>query len=146
MALLVACMWGAIGAAAVDAAELYGAIRHVKNFPWRVQGELPLCPYLATVALRLAVGAFAAVICKYTGPTGPVAAAAAGVAGIKIVEELGRRGSKEVGAPTVMSLPSQPADGGAASPTWRNRPDPRGDRDSIERESDTAGGREEGTI
>jgi hypothetical protein len=94
MTLVLACIWGAIGALAVEAAELYGAMRRVKNFTWRIEGELPLGPYLFTVVLRLALGAFAAAVCQRTGPVGPVAAAAAGVAGVKIVEELGRMGGK----------------------------------------------------
>src|SRR5262250_3284183 len=90
MTLLTACYWGLAGAGAVEASELYGAIRRIKDFPWRVGGELKFGPYLITVLLRLALGAFAAGLCAKAGPLGPAGAVAAGVAAPKLLEELGR--------------------------------------------------------
>jgi hypothetical protein len=90
MTLLTAFYWGLAGAGAVEASELYGAMRTVKNFPWRVTGELKFGPYLVTVLLRLVLGAFAAGLCAKAGPLGPASAVAAGIAAPKLLEELGR--------------------------------------------------------
>jgi hypothetical protein len=119
MTLLTAFYWGLAGAGAVEASELYGAIRTVRDFPWRVSGELKFSPYLITVLLRLALGAFAAGLCAKAGPLGPAAAVAAGIAAPKLLEELGRHsvgvpglGSSQRAhqpAPASLSVASAPA-------------------------------------
>jgi hypothetical protein len=88
--LYVAGFWGLAGAGAIEVSELYGAIKVCRDFPWTRPGELKLNIYLVTVVLRLALGAFAAVVCAATGPLGGVGAVAAGIAAPKLLEELGR--------------------------------------------------------
>ena len=46
MSLWVAALRGFMGAAAIEAWDLYGAIHRVKGFPWKVPGEVDLAPYL----------------------------------------------------------------------------------------------------
>lgn len=90
MTLLTACLAGLAGAGAIEIAELYSATKKVRNFPWRVAGECPLGVYLFSVALRLALGAFAAWFCAKTGPIDTAGAAAAGIAAPKLLEQLSR--------------------------------------------------------
>jgi hypothetical protein len=112
--LYVAGLWGLAGAGAIEASELYGAIRVCKDFPWKRPGELKLSIYLVTVVLRLALGAFAAVVCAATGPLGGAGAVAAGIAAPKLLEELGRHAPPMVTHPlgTVRTTPEErgPAD------------------------------------
>lgn len=90
LALWEACMWGLAGATVVEASELYGAIRRIKEFPWNKKGEVPLVPYIVSVALRLGIGVLGAAMIAMTGPLSPAGAVAAGIAGPKLFEELGR--------------------------------------------------------
>lgn len=90
MTFLAASFWGILGAFAVESSELYGAIRQVKDFPWRKEGELKLGPYIFTILLRMALGAFAAVLCAAAGPLGPAGAVAAGIAAPKMLEQFSR--------------------------------------------------------
>jgi hypothetical protein len=90
VSLLAACLCGIVGAGAIEISELYGAIRFAKDFPWRRAGEVPLCPYLVSVILRLILGMIAAAICASAGPLGTLGAVAAGIAAPKLLEEIGR--------------------------------------------------------
>ena len=56
MSLWAAALWGFIGAAAIEAWDLYGAIHRVKGFPWKFEGEVTLAPYLVSVVLRVLLG------------------------------------------------------------------------------------------
>ncbi len=57
MSLWVAALWGFMGAAAIEARDLYGAIHPIKGFPWKTPGEVALAPYLVSVLLRVLLGA-----------------------------------------------------------------------------------------
>jgi hypothetical protein len=104
--LLVACLWGMVGAASVEGSELYAATRWAKNFPWRLPGELKFGPYLVTVVLRIALGVIAAAVCAEAGPLGAAGAVAAGIAAPKLLEQLGRH------APAVgLASPAEPSAG-----------------------------------
>jgi hypothetical protein len=87
---LVACLWGAAGAGAIEASELYGVIKTSKDVPWNLPGEASFKVWLLSVFIRLAIGAFAAAMCAVAGPLGPAGAAAAGIAAPKLLEQLGR--------------------------------------------------------
>jgi hypothetical protein len=96
MVVLIACAWGLLGAAAVEALDLYKAIHRIHDFPWRHPDEPPLGPYLLSVFIRLALGVGAAAACAASGQiAGPGGAIAAGYAAPKIFEQLARLGTSE---------------------------------------------------
>jgi hypothetical protein len=85
----MACVWGLLGASAIEAHHLHSAIGRVKNLPWKVQGELPLKPYLLALGLRLALGVGLAAGSGASGQAGgPVGVMAVGIAAPKVVEQL----------------------------------------------------------
>ncbi|SDM44221.1 hypothetical protein SAMN04487981_101531 [Streptomyces sp. cf386] len=89
MSVWMACVWGLLGASAIEAHHLHSAIGRVKNLPWRVQGELPLKPYLVALALRLALGVGMAAAFGASGQAGgPVGVMAVGIAAPKVLEQL----------------------------------------------------------
>lgn len=89
----MACVWGLLGAAAVEAHQLHSDIARVKNYPWRARGEVPLGPYLLALVIRLALGVGLAAIFGASGQAGgPVGVAAVGVAAPKVLEQLAGRG------------------------------------------------------
>lgn len=89
MSVWMACVWGLLGASAIEAHQLHSAIGRVKNLPWRVQGELPLKPYLVALALRLALGVGMAAAFGASGQAGgPVGVMAVGIAAPKVLEQL----------------------------------------------------------
>ena len=57
MSLYAAASWGLIGAGAIEAWDLYGAIHRVRGFPWNKPGEVAVAPFLVAVVLRLLLGA-----------------------------------------------------------------------------------------
>jgi len=74
MSLPAAALWGFIGAAAIEAWDLYGAIHRVKGFPWKFDGEVALAPYLVSVVLRVLLGIGMALAFVASGQAGgPVA-------------------------------------------------------------------------
>lgn len=89
MSVWMACVWGLLGASAIEAHQLHSAIGRVKNLPWRVQGELPLKPYLVALVLRLALGVGMAAAFGASGQAGgPVGVVAVGIAAPKVLEQL----------------------------------------------------------
>jgi len=101
MILLAAC-WGLAGAAAVEALDLYRAIKRTKGYPWRQPDEVPLGPYVLSVAIRLGLGVLAAVACAASGQIeGPAGGFAAGFAAPKLFEQLARLRSTEPDSPAV---------------------------------------------
>jgi hypothetical protein len=88
-----ACLWGVLGAGAVEALDLYGAIRRVQGYPWREEGQTPLGPYLLSVVLRLGLGVGVAAAFGASGQAGgPVGVVAVGIAAPKILEQIARQG------------------------------------------------------
>lgn len=88
----MACVWGLLGASALEAHQLHGDIARVRNLPWRVRGETPLGPYLTALALRIALGVGLAAGFSASGQAGgPVGVMAVGIAAPKIVEQLAVR-------------------------------------------------------
>lgn len=99
------------GAAFIEALDLYGAIRRIKGYPWKFEGEVPFGPYLLSIVIRLGVGAGLAVALASSGQiAGPIGGLAAGVAAPKIIEQLARRGlghSMVEPVPNAAQLPAQ---------------------------------------
>jgi len=92
MNLWEAALWGLIGAAAIEAWDLYGAIHRLKGFPWKFDGEVALAPYLVSVLLRVLLGVGMAVAFVASGQAdGPVGAVAIGIAAPKLLEQLARQ-------------------------------------------------------
>ncbi|GAB7110564.1 hypothetical protein JCM4814A_88810 [Streptomyces phaeofaciens JCM 4814] len=93
MTVWEACLWGVLGAGAVEALDLYGAIRRVQGYPWREKGHTPLGPYLLSVILRLGLGVGVAAAFGASGQAGgPVGVVAVGIAAPKILEQIARQG------------------------------------------------------
>jgi len=93
VALWVACLWGLAGSALVEALDLYQAIQRVKDFPWRLEGEVFLLPYVVSVVIRLGLGTgVAAAFGASAQIAGPLGALAVGVAAPKIVQQFRRDG------------------------------------------------------
>ncbi|MFG2794033.1 hypothetical protein [Streptomyces sp. NPDC048419] len=145
MSVWMACVWGLMGASAIEAHQLHSAIGRVKNLPWRVKGELPLKPYLVALALRLALGVGMAAAFGASGQAGgPVGVMAVGIAAPKVLEQLAggklaelemlRSGQSRVPAPqpglgdvsdeAALSGQPGPASAPAATPVPSPRPDP----------------------
>src|SRR5690348_16907591 len=97
MNLWEAALWGLIGAAAIEAWDLYGAIHRLKGFPWKFDGEVALAPYLVSVLLRVLLGVGMAVAFVASGQAdGPVGAVAIGIAAPKLLEQLARQAVSQV--------------------------------------------------
>ena len=91
MSPLIACLWGLAGAGAVEALDLYTAIRRTKGYPWRQPDEVALGPYLLSVVIRLGLGVLAATLCAASNQiAGPAGAFAAGFAAPKLFEQFAR--------------------------------------------------------
>lgn len=105
-------LWGLTGAAFIEALDLYGAIRQLKGYPWKFEGEVPFGPYMLSIVIRLGVGAGLAAALASSGQiAGPIGGLAAGVAAPKIIEQLARRGlghSMVEPAPATAPIPAQP--------------------------------------
>ncbi len=92
MSPMAAALWGFMGAAAIEAWDLYGAIHRVKGFPWKFDGEVTLAPYLVSVVLRVLLGVGMAVAFVASGQAdGPVGVVAIGIAAPKLLEQLARQ-------------------------------------------------------
>jgi hypothetical protein len=104
-------LWGLTGATFIESLDLYGAIRRIKGYPWKFQGEVPFGPYLLSVVIRLGVGAGLAAALASSGQiAGPIGGLAAGVAAPKIIEQLARRGlghSMVEPVPNAAQVPAQ---------------------------------------
>ena len=107
-------LWGLTGAAFIEALDLYGAIRRIRGYPWKSEGEVPFGPYLLSIFIRLGVGAgLAAALASSGQVAGPIGGLAAGIAAPKIIEQLARRGLEH-------SL-VEPAPGPAQTPAQQNQ-------------------------
>ena len=84
--------WGAFGGLAIELVEFYGAIRRTGGWPWKQKGEVRPAPLLASVAIRLFVGAgLAWALGVEQQVSGAVGALTAGVAAPLILEQLARQ-------------------------------------------------------
>ena len=116
-----ACAAGLAGAAAIEAVELYGATKKVKEFPWRVEGEARLTVYVFSVVIRLGLGVFAAWVCAMTGPPTFAGAAAAGIAAPTLLEQM-RRVSAPAESEAEAADPLSAAGGGLSAPGMQAGP------------------------
>lgn len=114
----MACVWGLLGAGALEAHQLRGDIARVRNLPWRVRGELPLGAYFTALALRLALGVGLAAGFGASGQAGgPVGVMAVGIAAPKVLEQLAGRklaelqaAGEEPSAPEPVAEPAAPTE------------------------------------
>lgn len=84
--------WGLFGGFAVEGLEFAAAIRRSGRWPWRNRGEPGPLPFLASVLIRLSVGAgLAAAAGAANQVSGPFGALAVGVAAPLLVEQLARQ-------------------------------------------------------
>jgi hypothetical protein len=91
MGLWAAALWGFMGAGAIEAWDLYGAIHRVKGFPWMMPGEVAFVPYMVSVVLRVLLGVGMAIAFVALGQAdGPVGVVAIGIAAPKLLEQLAR--------------------------------------------------------
>ncbi len=96
MSLWTAALLGLIGAGAIEAWDLYGAIHRVKGFPWKSPGEVALVPYLVSVVLRVLLGVGMATAFVASGQAdGPVGVVAIGIAAPKLLEQLARHATTQ---------------------------------------------------
>lgn len=113
MHLWEAAVWGLGGGFAVEAIQLYGAIRRVRGFPWKRRSEPGLGPYTVATVLRLAVGA---IVATAAGSAGAVEngfnAFALGIAAPLLVENL----SKNVRLDFEDAIPLPPTPSSLARP------------------------------
>jgi hypothetical protein len=99
MSLPEAALWGFVGAAAIEAWDLYSAIHRVKGFPWKLDGEVALGPYLVSVVLRVLLGIGVALAFVASGQAGgPVGVVAIGIAAPKLLETLARQAVSQAAA------------------------------------------------
>ena len=63
-----AALWGFMGAAAIEAWDLYGAIHRVKGFPWKFEGEVALAPGAGTTAKNAFVATWDPMAPRYGQP------------------------------------------------------------------------------
>src|SRR4051794_23075595 len=85
-------LWGAFGGLAVELLEFQGAIRRGGTWPWNLEDEPDLGPYLASIVIRIIVSAGIAWALGASGQvSGPWGAMAAGVAAPLTLEQLDRQ-------------------------------------------------------
>lgn len=97
-------VWGAFGGLAVEAVEFYGAIRRVKDWPWKIKGEPQPFPLAASVVIRVGLGLGLALAAGQTHQiSGPIGAIAVGVAAPLLIEQM----TKQIPRTTVAILPPQ---------------------------------------
>lgn len=121
MGLIAAFLWGLGGAGAVEALDLYKAIRRTRGYPWCQPDEVALGPYLLSVIIRLGLGVLAATVCAASSQIGgPAGAFAAGFAAPKLFEQIARLPNTERG--TEYTAPPREVTSGVGHP--ENLPDP----------------------
>jgi hypothetical protein len=85
-------LWGAFGGLAVEAIEFSGAIRRIKNWPWRAEGEPPPLALAISVMIRVGLGVGLALATGQAGQiAGPMGAVAVGVAAPLLIEQMARQ-------------------------------------------------------
>jgi hypothetical protein len=98
------CLWGGAGGSLLESWELYGAIRAAGGWPWP---RAYLCPYLLTLAIRIAVGAGVAAVLSASGQiTGAGGAALVGIGAPKILMEMAEKAQRPLIAPDRDDLPA----------------------------------------
>jgi hypothetical protein len=108
MGLWAAAIWGFMGAGAIEAWDLYGAIHRVKGFPWRMPDEVAFAPYLVSVFIRVLLGVGMAIAFVASGQAdGPVGVLAIGIAAPKLLEQLARQAVSQAASETAPG-PSRP--------------------------------------
>jgi len=85
-------LWGAFGGLSVEAIEFYGAIRRVKDWPWKTKNEPPPFVLAFSVVIRVGLGVGLALAAGQTGQvSGPMGAIAIGVAAPLLFEQMAKQ-------------------------------------------------------
>jgi hypothetical protein len=85
-------LWGAFGGLAVEAIEFYGAIRRLKDLPWKTKGESPPLALAVSVVIRVGVGLGLTLAAGLAGlVSGPIGAIAIGVAAPLLIEQMAKQ-------------------------------------------------------
>ena len=121
MTPLQLALWGLAGGFAVEGLELVAAIRRTRGWPWRVDGEVGLGPYLLSVVLRLAISAVLAMALGANGQvSGPAGALMIGITAPLIVEKAFRQvvPTAPGDAPQAARAEQNPGHGAPAAVRW----------------------------
>ncbi|MFD0279748.1 hypothetical protein ACFVHB_38465 [Kitasatospora sp. NPDC127111] len=108
MVAWAAGLWGLLGAALVEGSTLYAKIYEVGGFPWQIDGQPKIVPYLVAAALRLGLGiGLAAAFAASNQVSGAIAAVSVGVAAPQILKTLSQRYSRPDAATDSSISPSE---------------------------------------
>ena len=89
MPLWECALWGLAGAAAVEGAEIFNAIRRTHELPWQHKRGLGPGPFLLSVVIRLGLGVLLALVLGASGQLGgPLGAFVAGLAAPMLIEKM----------------------------------------------------------
>ncbi|GAA2880574.1 hypothetical protein [Nonomuraea rubra] len=87
-----AALWGLLGSACIELLEIVAAIRRTSGWPWQQEGEAPASALVASVVIRVGVGAAVAAALGTAGQlSGVLGAFAAGIGAPLFVEQLSRQ-------------------------------------------------------
>lgn len=87
-----ALLWGFFGGAAIEGLDFATAIRRVRTWPWKVQGEPGFGPYVVSVIIRCGVGGgLATAACASDQLTTVFSAVTTGVAAPLVLENLAKQ-------------------------------------------------------
>ena len=89
MPLWECALWGLAGAAAVEGAEIFNAIRRTGELPWRHKQGPGAGAFLLSVVIRLGLGAVLATVLGASGQVGgPLGAFVTGLAAPMLIEKM----------------------------------------------------------
>lgn len=90
MSWWIACLWGAMGAIAMESFELSVTLRNNLRFPWRITGEGGPLPYLVAAEVRIIIGALTSLALSSSMHATPVTLALVGASAPVIISRLSR--------------------------------------------------------
>lgn len=89
MPLWECALWGLAGAAAVEGAEIFNAIRRTYELPWRHKQGPAARPFLLSVVIRLGLGVLLATVLGASAQLGgPLGAFVSGLAAPMLIEKM----------------------------------------------------------
>ena len=117
-----ASLWGALGSALVEIADLHKSLRARGKLPWRGRNAASRNLYLLASLLRMVLGVGVAVTLGESGQvTGGFGAILAGVAAPKILESLQTQAAAPGRPAGELAAPPQPTERGEQDPSPANR-------------------------
>lgn len=101
-------LWGAYGGLAVEAIEFSGAIRRIKDWPWKVAGESPPFVLAISVMIRIGLSLGLTLAAGQAGQiAGPMGAVAVGAAAPLLIEQMAKQVSLTTGRMPHQALRSE---------------------------------------